>query len=193
MPVCKRDWSINRDAVKALVAVYGPREAARQAKLKECTVLRWCARYGWKKASRLIHTNGINGDPSIPMTDDAGDALVKAFQKHKEQSTLNLAHYTAKASKQAAKLSNPLEKARQVRDVATVYKTLWPAEEGGKLIEGEILIGTMKVRDNPEEMLAMTEKLPEIGPPTSKFPPEKAANARELSIQDTEGPQGSEV
>lgn len=154
MPDKKRDWSVNRDAVKALVAVYGPREASRQAKLPYGTVAAWCRKFKWKKASRLIHTSGINGDPSVPMRDDAGDALVRALQQHKEESTLNLAKFTAKAAKQAATLKKPLEKAKAVRDVSHVYATLWPNEQGGELIEAGILIGAMKVQDDPQEMLA---------------------------------------
>lgn len=171
----KRDWSINRDAVKALVAVYGPREASRQAKIPYGTVAKWCRVFKWKKVDRLIHTSGINGDPSVPMRDDAATALTKAMQEHKEQSTIHLAQFTAKAAKQAAGLKEPLEKARAVRDVASVYNTLWPVEQGGELIEGGILIGALPVRDDPQEML------------------EKTANARELQIQEAQRPQGPEV
>lgn len=153
----RRDWSINREAVKALVAVYGPREAARQAKIPYGTVAQWCMKFKWKKASRLIHTSGKNGDPSVPMKDDAGDALVKALRSHKEVSTLNLAHYTARAARQAANLKDPLDKARNVRDVATIYDKLWPQESQTELIESAILIGSAVVKDNPQEMLAATQ------------------------------------
>jgi len=150
----KRDWSINRDAVKALVAVYGPREAARQSKLPYGTVSCWCRRYKWKKADRLTRTSGINGDPSLPQ-DDAATALLKAMAQHKEESTLNLAEYVRNASKQAKNTKkDPLQHARQVRDVASVYNTIWPAESEGELIEGAILIGAAPVKDNPAEMLA---------------------------------------
>lgn len=149
----KRDWSINREAVKALVAVYGPREAARQAKIPYGTMCTWCRKFSWKKAERLVHMTGKNGDPSVPMKDDAGDALIRALQNHKEISTLNLAHYTAKAAVQAAKLKDPLEKARNVRDVAAVYQAVWPEMESGELIEAAILVGGMVVKDDPKEIL----------------------------------------
>jgi hypothetical protein len=41
-----------------------------------------------------------------------------------------------------------------VRDVASVYNTIWPAEGESELIEGAILIGAAPVKDNPQEMLA---------------------------------------
>lgn len=151
-----RDHSVNRDAVKALVAVYGPREAARQSGLPPGTVFSWCRRYKWKKAATLPRTNGINGMSGV-VPRDAGDAITEAMAKHREESTLNLAKFTAKASKQAANLKNPLEKARAVRDVATVYSTLWPPEDGGEMVEGQILIGAAQVTDNHAEMIAQAE------------------------------------
>ena len=155
----KRDFSLDRTAVKALVAVYGPREAARQANLPVGTVLSWSRRYKWKKASFIPRGTGINGDKPGDGR-DAGDVLRDALEKHREESTLHLAKFTANASKQAAKSTNPLDVARKVRDVAGVYATLWPAEEGSELMEGAILIGAAKVTDNPREMLAITENLP---------------------------------
>lgn len=150
-----RDHSVDRTAVKALVAVYGPREAARQANLPSSTVLSWCRRYKWKKAAVLPRTNGINGMNSV-VPRDAGDALAEAMAKHKENSTLHLAEFTAKAAKQASRLKDPLGKARAVRDVAQVYRTLYPPEEGGELIEGGMLVGAAVVKDDPAEMLAET-------------------------------------
>lgn len=96
--------------------------------------------------------------------DDAGDALLKAMASHKEASMLNLAKFTEKASAQAAKLEHPLDKARAVRDVAGVFTTLWPQEQGGELIEGAILIGAMPVKDNPQEMLEVTADVREVLP-----------------------------
>lgn len=153
-----RDQSIDRQAVKALVAVYGPREAARQAGLPPGTVLAWCRRFKWKKADRITRTTGINGNSPIAHK-DAAQVLTEALQKHKEDSTLHLAQFTSKAAKQASNLENPLEKARQVRDVAAIYSTLYPPDEGGEMIEAAILLGKAPVKDNPPEMLANVREI----------------------------------
>ena len=148
----KRDWSINREAVKALVAVYGPNETARQTGIPRGTVMSWCRRYKWKKSGTLIHTSGINGNPGVA-SKDAADAISEVMAKHREKSTVHLAEYVHRASRVAAKTSKPLDVARKVRDVASVYHTLYPPEQGGELLEGGILIGMDKVTDNPKEML----------------------------------------
>jgi hypothetical protein len=154
------DRSVDRQAVKALVAVYGPREAARQAGLPFGTVSSWCRRFSWKKAARIERTTGING-ASLIAGKDAADALSDALNSHKEASTLNLAKFTERASSKAARHGDPLSVARNVRDVAQVYRTVWPVQEEGSIIEEAILIGTAKVTDNPQEMLAhVREELP---------------------------------
>jgi Putative ATPase subunit of terminase (gpP-like) len=150
-----RDWSIDRKAIKALVAVYGPREAARQAGISPFTVLSWCRRYKWKKADRIIRSTGVNG-ALAGTAKDAADSITAAMARHKEEATVDLAHYTARAARDAAKHEEPLEIARKVRDVAQVYRTLYPPEEGGEIIEGAILVGRAVVKDNPVEMLEAT-------------------------------------
>jgi hypothetical protein len=151
-----RDHSISRDAVKALVAVYGPSEAARQAKLSRNTVLTWCRRFKWKKAAVIPRSSGKNGMSGI-VPEDAGDAIVRAMAAHKEEAEVNLAHYAANAARQAAKLKDPLEKARNVRDAAAVFRAVFPEEQGGEMVEGAILVGAALVRDDPVEMLAVTQ------------------------------------
>lgn len=147
-----RDQSIDRKAIQALVAVFGPREAARQAGLKEGTVLKWCSRYKWKKAIRITRTTGINGNSPVA-NKDAAQVLTEALQKMKEDSTLNLAKYVDRAAKQAAKKKDPLESARAVRDVSHVYSTLYPPAEEGEMIDSFILLRGGAVKDDPEEIL----------------------------------------
>jgi len=155
-----RDWSINRDAVKALVVVYGPAEAARQAKLPLKLVYRWAHRFGWKKAERLVRTSGYNGTHALAGK-DAGDVLAMALRNHKEESILNLAQYIVDASREAKKSKCKLDVAKQVRDVAMVHQVVFPAEKKPPLIEAAILINTSVVRDNPPEMLADAEVVEE--------------------------------
>ena len=147
---------MDRGAVKALVTIYGPREAARIAGIPPGTVMGWCHRFQWKKmtvpritAESAARTN-IDGM-------DAADVLRQSLEKSKTASTMNLAKFTERASEKAAEHPNPLEVARKVRDVAGVYSTLWPAESEGELIEGGILIGTAQVVDDPKEIKELTD------------------------------------
>lgn len=160
--------AVAMQAMKALVAIYGPREAARISGIPAGTVLSYASQHKWKRAA--INRPGNQVDPNKR---DVADVLVAALEKHKEESTLHLAEFTARASREAANHSKPLDIARKVRDVAGVYSTLWPAEEGGELIEGAILLGTARVTDNPGEILELTKvsdvsdvrkELPDKGP-----------------------------
>jgi hypothetical protein len=150
------DKEVDKAAVKALVTVYGPREAARIAKLPPGTVMAWAHRYKWKKVT--TRPVGVSRDSGSTLGGkDAADALAAAMESSKVASTLHLAKYTEKASKAAAEHEKPLDVARKVRDVAGVYSTLWPAEEHSELIDGGILLGTEAVTENPEEMKALAE------------------------------------
>ena len=151
----KRDHSVDRAALKALVAIFGPREAARQSNIPFGTVASYCYRYQWKKAKGFKPTTGINRE-AVETNKDAADAIAEAMASHKQEATVNLAHYAAKASKQAVEVADPLSHARAVRDVAAVYRTIYPPEDGGEMIEGAILIGAGVVKDNPVEIAERT-------------------------------------
>lgn len=64
----------------------------------------------------------------------AGKALASVMSNLKGKSTLNLALYSAKASKAALQHKKPLEISRKVKDVADIHKTLWPTEAESKNI-----------------------------------------------------------
>jgi|SRR5215831_19690752 len=148
-----RDQSINMDAIKALCVVYGPTEAARQAKLPIKRVCRWAYRYGWKKAERLVRTSGYNSGHAIA-SKDAGDLLTRALQNHKDESILNLAAFVAGAAKEAKRTKKKLPIAKQVRDVSTIFRNVFPAEKEDSLIAAAILVGSSEVKDDPVEILA---------------------------------------
>lgn len=158
--------SIDLSAVKAMVTIYGPRETARRMKLAPGTVLSYCSKYKWRRATGFKRPESVD-----PRVKDAGDVIRESLETSKEQSTLHLAKYTEKASKAASESRNPLDVARKVRDVAGVYSILWPVEAESELIEGAILVGTAKVTDNPKEIMAnaieagdVRQELPDAGP-----------------------------
>jgi hypothetical protein len=156
--MAKVDKSIDKSAIKALVAVYGALEASKQSGIPFGTIKSWCFRYGWHKVKLPPRPKG-----SLPISNkDPAEALEAALLQHRDSSTLHLAQYTARAAKKAANHEKPLEIARAVRDVAQVYKAVWPPEEGGEMVEGAILVGNAIVKDNPAEMLAAVEEIAEI-------------------------------
>lgn len=152
--------SVAMQAMKALVAVYGPREAARVSGIPSGTVCSYASVHKWKKAAinRPANTVGTTGQR------DVTDVLIAAMEKHKQESQLHLAEYTANASRKAAEHRDPLEVARKVRDVAGVFQVLYPPETEGGLIEGAILIGEAKVTLNPQETLACAEVIEDVRP-----------------------------
>jgi dsDNA-specific endonuclease/ATPase MutS2 len=126
----------NHEALKALVVAFGPREASRRSGIPYGTISALCFRYKWRKAKVA---------PGV----DVADELKAALEGLREESTVSLAQYVNKASKEAAKHAKPLEVARKVRDVAGVYSTLYPPEEKTDLIDGALLLGMAAPKDIP--------------------------------------------
>jgi hypothetical protein len=136
MALSRDGLEIDKSVAKALVVLFGPREAARQLQMNENTMCAWARNNGWKKATQ-----------SPAPTRDLGEIIKTAVERSKQLSTIHLAKYTEKAAIAASESEKPLEVARKVRDVAGVYSTLWPQDKSEKLIEGEILLGVVEVAD----------------------------------------------
>jgi hypothetical protein len=133
--------------MKALVTLFGPREAARQAGIPEGSMTAYAFKYKWKKAT------GFRPDMKEEGL-DVGDTIARAMAQKKQDTMLDLATYARNAAEKAAIHKDPLEVARKVRDVAGVYQVLYPPENDEGLIEGAILIGDAKVTVNPGEVQA---------------------------------------
>ena len=136
--------TVNWETVKTLVTAFGPREAARRTGINPNTLMSRCIRHGWRKAVVAVETSQPLGNQS------PSDALAEVLQTAKTQSTLHLARFTEKASKQAANSGKPLEIARKVRDVAAVYGQLWPNEKRTEIIQASILLNPDLVTDEED-------------------------------------------
>jgi hypothetical protein len=145
--------NIEKSAIKALVILLGPVEAARQTGINLNTIRSLARSNRWKKAR-----------PG-PNMRDAGDMVKEAIEKSKETATLHLAKFTENAAVKAAESNDPLAVARRVRDVAGVYSTLWPNQEKAALIEGGILLGQMEVKDAEIIDEPVRQELPDRGHP----------------------------
>jgi hypothetical protein len=128
------DWEMK--ASRILVGLFGPSEAAKQLGITKGAMQWRCVKHGWKKAERVP-----NGEK------DVAEIIMRAVEKSRQLSTVQLAKYVERASMDAAESERPLEVARKVADVSKVYSTLWPHEREGKLIEGAILVGMAEVKD----------------------------------------------
>lgn len=138
MGMTHKKRNVDLSAVKALVTLFGPREAARQAGIPAGTVTRWACQFKWKKAIQTEHPK------------DAGDVITETVQRSKQLSTAHLAKFTERASAQAAEAKDPLKVAKAARDVSQVYRSLWPVKkDGAELIDATILLGGT-VEDAPQ-------------------------------------------
>jgi hypothetical protein len=102
----------------------GLREIARNMNISEGTVLAYAKRHGWTRQIQTVrqatsaHPNAIT--PAV--------AAANVLTARKEKSRLHLSKYVEDASRTAANSDGDLEIARNVKDVASVHSTIWPAE-----------------------------------------------------------------
>ena len=136
--IMPRQLAINWETIKALVLVHGARETARRTGLNVNTIMARAWRCGWKKVTQ---------SPQSICNQSPADALQVTLSEAKANSTVALATYTERASRQAAKHGKPLDIARKVRDVSAVYGQLWPQERHEEIIQASILLNPDQVID----------------------------------------------
>jgi hypothetical protein len=157
--------SANLEALRTLVVMFGPREAARQCGMKEDTVCGIAWRKKWKKASApeqtqspapIPNTQSAISNPqqvipdAVPLS-KKGQAIINqppstavssALSSLRGRSMLGLARYSARAAELAAEHKDPLEISRKAKDVSDVHKALWPVEnQNQNILQIGILIG----------------------------------------------------
>jgi len=132
----------------------GLREIARNMNIPEGTVLARAKREGWSKQINDAKSLGKRDDkPRVtPM-----EAVAFTLNERKDKTKLHLSRYAVEASEKAANHRQKLKIARQVKDVAAVAGSVWPAEkqEGPGLLVNIALLGidprTVEVRDTDAE------------------------------------------
>ena len=104
----------------------GLREIARNMNIPEGTILSRAKREGWSKqindAKSLGKREGTA--PVTPM-----EAVAFTLNERKDKTKLHLSRYAVEASEKAANHRQKLKIARQVKDVAAVAGSVWPAEK----------------------------------------------------------------
>ena len=145
----------DKEAIKTLVVLHGQRKAARMAGLSENTVKSWALRYHWNKLTKP------SPDPVHPICTQSPAAIVAdELSRNKKRSTLALSRYSAEAAEEAAESGGDLRLAHNVRDVAAVHKTLWPAEnQNQNILQLDVLLNPPLI-GRPAQVID-TETLPD--------------------------------
>jgi hypothetical protein len=154
--VRKRLSDLEWEQVKtAYASGIGLREIARKMNIPEGTVLARAKREGWSKQ--------ISDAKSLAKRDDTMpavtpmEAVAITLNERKDKTKLHLSRYAVEASENAANHGQKLKIARQVKDVAAVAESVWPAEkqEGPGVLVNLAILGidpaTVRVRSTDAE------------------------------------------
>jgi hypothetical protein len=133
----------------------GLREIARNMNIPEGTVLARAKREAWSKQISDARSLAKREDTAPALT--PMEAVAVTLSERKDKTKLHLSRYAVEASEQAANHRQKLKIARQVKDVAAVAESVWPAEEHeapGMLVNVAILgidPATVRVRSTDAE------------------------------------------
>jgi hypothetical protein len=133
----------------------GLREIARNMNIPEGTVLARAKREAWSKQISDARSLAKREDTAPALT--PMEAVAVTLSERKDKTKLHLSRYAVEASEQAANHRQKLKIARQVKDVAAVAESVWPAEkqEGPGLLVNVAILGvdpaTVRVRSTDAE------------------------------------------
>jgi hypothetical protein len=128
----------------------GLREIARNMNIPEGTVLARAKREDWSK--QINHAKSLAKRDDKPPDVTPMEAVAFTLNERKDKTKLHLSRYAVEASEKAANHRQKLKIARQVKDVAAVAESVWPAEkqEGPNLMVNLAILGidpaTVQVR-----------------------------------------------
>jgi DNA-binding transcriptional regulator LsrR (DeoR family) len=143
------------DQIKtAYASGIGLREIARNMNIPEGTILSRAKREGLVKANQPCEiARETRGHSAFtPM-----EAVALTLNERKDKTKLHLSCYAVGSERKAANHGQKLKIARQVKDVAAVAESVWPAEkqEGPSVLVNIALLGidprTVAVRDTDAE------------------------------------------
>lgn len=133
----------------AYVAGIGLREIARKMDIPEGTVLAHAKRHGWTEQIQVATGQlSVMQSDAIAPVQSVPQSLAAILSERKERTKLGLSQYAAEAAEQAAESGGDLHLARNVRDVAAVHSTLWPAEQRQEILSLSLLAGEIEVKDS---------------------------------------------
>jgi hypothetical protein len=133
----------------------GLREIARNMDIPEGTVLARAKREAWSK--QISDAKSLAKRDDTPLAVTPMEAVAFTLNERKDKTKLHLSRYAVEASENAANHRQKLKIARQVKDVAAVAESVWPAEkqEGPGLLVNVAILGvdpaTVRVRSTDAE------------------------------------------
>jgi hypothetical protein len=148
----KRDRDLNLQALEGLVVIFGPRQAARQARLNEDTVCSIAWRRGWKKTgpslAKPVPTAGHDSALTPSQETQAickqatPQAIASALQSMRSRSTLALASYLADTAEALAEAEDKLGMTRRAKDLGDLHGRLYPPDQNAQpILQVAILTG----------------------------------------------------
>ncbi len=141
-----------REQVHATAVALGSLEAAAQAHgIEPGTVRQWAKRYSWlvgigadhrrqQRRERDLATAAEHGrtvtaqvvSRPVTVTRSTADTLDESIQQHGRQTRAMLAQALVHAAGQARKTKHPLDKSRQIKDIAGAAAIVHPTQFGGQ-------------------------------------------------------------
>jgi hypothetical protein len=121
--------------------------------IPEGTVLAHAKRHGWTQ-----QINAATGQLSVMQSDaitpvqPVPQSLAAILSERKNRARLGLSKYAAEAAERAGESDGNLALSRNVRDVAAVHSTLWPAETQTGVFNAvsiAVLTGQIQLQDSP--------------------------------------------
>lgn len=135
----RKNASIDREAIKALVIIHGQAQAAKMSGINLNTIKAWTKRYHWRQHDALKSNHKV---PQPLCNQSATSALQESLNTFQHRSTIALSKYAAEAAEQSVNVKDKLSVARKVRDVAAVHQSLWPIDKAeSNILQIGILIG----------------------------------------------------
>src|SRR5262249_33422469 len=128
------------------------REIARKMDIPAGTILAHAKRHGWTQQIQVATQElSVMQSDAITPVQSVPQSLAAILAERKERTKLGLSKYTAEAAEEAAQHRDKLGIAGKVKDVAGVYKTLWPEEAPKEqILNIGILTGKIPIRYAPD-------------------------------------------
>jgi hypothetical protein len=122
--------AVNRDAIKALAAIHGLREAARLAGLNEDTVCTWAHREKWKIDIRAGKSINSESKPKATPLRSLADRVQASLARRKVSSKVNLSRYVQNASSAISRVkgNKAIHLSKHANNIASTYEKVWPED-----------------------------------------------------------------
>ncbi len=134
--------TVNREAVRILVADIGYSRTAEQTGIKRDTLYKWGQRYGWKVPVPHIQE-------TVQSVQPIADIHSNELALHEKETRLSLARSTARLAKDAEHVT--LRESKHVLNVAKTYEITHGLNRGERH-QANVMVNVALLGIRPEEM-----------------------------------------